>query len=358
MRIVILCLAWLLSGLSASAETRTFKEWQVQCDEALYCSATSIRNLAPDGLPFSLAIARHAQRSYWEISLDTAAAPAEDWGDFVIAVDAASLTLSGRREVGAYGTPARFYFLGDKAQALLDQLVPGSSVRFDFNDRAGTARSARFALSGLSAALLYIDETQARLGSERVASAPPHGLTPAGSEQVATPAVPAFLLERLAADPECSPLHELANGRDIHSGRLDDSHEIYILPCWSGAYNFGSKIFVGSGDDFEQLAFADYSDDLGWTGSTTLVNVDYDDTDKTLHTFNKGRGLGDCGSIGTWQWAGYGFRLLEFRAKGTCDDGGAEDVEPGDFPLIFSADPQRVPADRRTVPVAPATARS
>src|SRR5690606_31885664 len=111
-------------------------------------------------------------------------------------------------------------------------------VRFDFNDASGVAQTARFELAGLSAALLYIDEAQQRLGSERVASTPPHGLTPAGNEQTATPTVPPVLLDRMAADPECEPMETLANGRDIYAGTLDDSTEIFVLPCWSAAYNF------------------------------------------------------------------------------------------------------------------------
>lgn len=351
MRTVVLCLVWLLPAVAFAGENdRTFKAWQVTCGVDGYCSATASRNLAPGGAALALVIGRHAERSYWEVALDTTAAPGDDWSDFVVSVDGNGQTFSGRSEIGAYGTPGTFYFLGDKAQVLLDQLVPGTEVRVDFNDKAGAAQSAKFELSGLSAALLYIDETQKRLGSERVAFEPPYGLTPAGNEQVSTPNLPPLLLDRHAADPECEPLQDLANGRDIAMADLGEGKTLYVMPCWSGAYNFGSKLYVGqnsgAGEEFEQLVFAAFSDTLGWSGTTTLVNVSYDETDKTLQTFNKGRGIGDCGSTGLWQWAEYGFRMLEFRYKGACDaeidDGG----ELEEFPLVYSAEPQPTPAER------------
>lgn len=341
MRLSIAAFLCLLPGVALAQDaSQTFKAWTARCDAALYCTASSGPNLVPEGGQYRLIVGRHAQKTYWEVELDTRSAPADDWSDFVVSVDDAGESFSGRSEIGAYGQPGRFFLLGDKGQAVLDRLVPGSTVRFDFNDIEGTARSARFDLSGLAAAMLWIDETQGRIGAERVTYEPPYGLTPAGNEQAATPEVPVALLERHRADPECEPLADLANGRDITVAALDADHTLYILPCWSGAYNFSSRLYVGSGDSFEQLAFAEYSSSFGWSATTTLVNAYFDETDKSLTSFNKGRGIGDCGSTGRWQWQGYGFRMLEFAYKDACDGEGGE---PGDFPVIYAAPAEPAP---------------
>ena len=77
-------------------------------------------------------------------------------------------------------------------------------------------QQAGFSLSGLTAALLWIDEQQRRVGSERVASAPPHGLVPAGQGQEATPDIPVALFDQHRADPECAPFEELGERPRFH----------------------------------------------------------------------------------------------------------------------------------------------
>ncbi len=336
MRLLLVVLA-IVVALPAQAESRrSFKDWTASCDDAGYCSAASGPNLAPDAPKYTLVIARHAAQTYWEIALDTRNQPAGDYADIIAAVDGRSEVFAANSEAGSFGQAGMVYFLGDKAQILMDGLVPGTEVRFDFNDGSDTARSARFALSGLSAAMLWIDEQQGRLGSERVASSVPHGLAPAGASSAPPVGIPAELIERMAADPECEPMHTLANRYDSWSDpALAPDRTLYILPCWSGAYNFGWKVFVGGYGSYDALAFADYSETLGWTGATSLANVDYDPATKTLTAYYKGRGLGDCGSSGIWRWHEYGFRMLEFRAKEACDGEG----EPMEFPVVFSAEP-------------------
>ena len=83
-----------------------------------------------------------------------------------------------------------------------------------------------------------------------------------------------------------------------------------------------------------QLLFAAFVESLGWTGVDTLSNVAYDPAKKQLTAFEKGRGAGDCGTVGAWEWGGAAFRMVEYRAKEECDGVG----EPGKFPIIFRGD--------------------
>jgi hypothetical protein len=292
----------------------------------------------------ALRVARHAQESYWEMAFVAGGTLPDEWQDFVIAVDGDGETFSLRSEIGAYGALTDFYLLGDKAQRIMDLMMPGSEISVAYTDVEANARELTFPLSGLSAALLWIDERQGRIGSERVASVAPYGLTPAGQEQQELPDLPQAVLDRHAIDPECEPFETLANGRDFTIATLDDEHTLYLVPCWSAAYNFGWKVYVETaGGSIDPQYFADYSLYSGWTGTPTLVNVYFDPETKVLGSFYKSRGVGDCGSSGTWTWTGYVFRMTEFRAR-ECDDGPAdENADIGEFPVIFTAPPLPAP---------------
>ncbi|MHB1109005.1 MAG: DUF1176 domain-containing protein [Devosia sp.] len=341
MRILLSLLFFCLAATATLAQEhgevrRYFKDWLVACRADGYCSATAYQNPNPgDGsvAHYIFRVGRHAQESYWELSFTPVVVMADEWQDFIVGVDGMPQTFSLRSEIGAYGAVNDFYLLGDGAQAMMDRLAPGSKLTVDFTDTTGASRQAEFSLAGLTASLVWIDEQQRRLGSERVASAPPRGLSPAGSEQARTPQIPVALLDRMAAEPDCEPFDQLANGRDFFTGTLDDTHTLHVLPCWSAAYNFGSKVFVDSLGSFEEVLFADYTEPLGWIGTGTLVNAYYDDEEKQLMSVNKARGVGDCGSSGLWRWHEYAFKLIEFRYKEDCDG------EIGDWPIIYPAQP-------------------
>jgi uncharacterized protein DUF1176 len=50
-----------------------------------------------------------------------------------------------------------------------------------------------------------------------------------------------------------------------------------------------------------------------------LSNADYDEKTHILGSFHKGRGVGDCGSIGEWKWTGADFKLTGYWLKEDCD---------------------------------------
>lgn len=351
-----LCLAALATGPALAQEARTFGDWEAACRDDNYCVASSndTAHGELDGMPaYSLWIGRHAEQTYWEIAFISNPGNLAPSGEFVVSVDMEPEVFTLGDTVRAYGSPRNFYFLDDGAQAVMDRLVPGSKATVDVVTLPGRLDTAHFSLKGLAAAMLWIDEQQSRVGGERVASAAPYGLGLASENGASSPQVPAALLERHRADPECRPLEDLPNGSDIVTDTLDDKKNLYILPCEAGAYNFLSKVYVdwGYGEDdpatYEVMKFADYSSLLGWTGTTMLTNLDYDPETKQLFTFAKGRGIGDCGSIGTWTWAEYGFRLDEFRYKGECDATGGEDEEMPEFPVIYTFDGEAAGASQR-----------
>lgn len=333
MRALVFVLAMFAAVSPAfAAEQRMFRDWRALCRNDGYCSAAAYLNPNPGGgvvADYIFRIGRHAEQSYWEMSCTPVATMADEWSEFVFTVEGQPTTFSPRSEIGAYGSINEFFLLGDKAQAVMDALMPASSLTIDFTTSGGSLSTQTFSLSGLTAALLWIDEQQHRIGSERVTSVPPYGLTPTGAEQDTTAQVPIDLLDRRRADLECRLLEQISNGRDFESADLGEGHTLYILPCDSFAYNFSSQVYVFDGDEYRQQYFADFSQSTGWTGTPVLFLPGYDPTTKTLTSFYKGRGIGDCGTSGTWLWTGSMFEMTEYRSKDECDG------EDGDWPVVF-----------------------
>ena len=106
---------------------------------------------------------------------------------------------------------------------------------------------------------------------------------------------------------------------------------LVVANCFSAAYNVRSIVYLVTGKKkpkIKTLQFDDYSQEEGWTTTPHLFNVSFDKKSGKLTSFYKGRGLGDCGSQGTWMWDGQAFNLLTFRSKEECD---GEDTE---WPLV------------------------
>ncbi|MCB1517595.1 MAG: DUF1176 domain-containing protein [Hyphomicrobiaceae bacterium] len=327
---------WLASAhLAEAQERRFFDDWLADCRVDGYCSATAYDNPNPPSgavADYILRVGRHPTATYWEISLSTVADMPGASPEFAFVIDDADgVSFSTPYGTGAYGAVNDFFMLGDVAASLLDKLVQGQNLEVDFANMFDEPMSARFSLTGLAASLLWIDDQQHRIGSERVAYEAPAGLTPVSPDYPAQ--IPQALLAQHFASGQCESFELLPHAHEVIQDQLDDNTWMWLIPCAAGAYNFIYRGYTGewNGDYFRTEIWADYSGDLGWAGTDYLVNPDYDRDTRILTTFNKGRGIGDCGTIGTWQWHDYGFRLLEFRAKDDCDAAGG----PESFPMVW-----------------------
>lgn len=322
-----------LSSLALPAlaqDNREFRAWQAVCDADLGCKAET-HHVGDDPGDYRFRLTRLRDESTWNLVLEVNVAdPAEPY-DIEVELSGGSDVFSRKVEAAAYGRESDLYLLGDDARMLMARLGPASEIAFSILDKDGGAQPARFSLSGLSASLLWIDEKQGRLGSPREAGTPPQGLMRVGAG--ADEQIPEEILIEHIRQGECEVFEDLPNGHDFIVADLGGERTLYLLPCFSGAYNFGYVAYVGSNGSYEPQWFADYSDISSWTATPFLVNPDWDGTTRRLTTFNRGRGLGDCGSIGEWRaYDGY-LRLERFSAKDDCDGEG----EPGQFPLVFEA---------------------
>lgn len=321
--LILLAFAAMPAAAQDGETRREFDDWLAACRGDGYCSAISYVNPNPgDGRVADhwLRIGRHAWESYWEISFTPIVVAADANQPFTLTVDDAAETFSGIDEIAPYGAVNDFFLLGPKAQAVMDRLMPGEALIVAFTDEDGSPVEADFSLAGLTAALIWIDEQQKRIGSERVAEVPPVGLAPA----LDVPHEPALDLTTVR-------LMSVHNDRSGCSIRIDDEsydrvwpvavgqyETLFVVPCEDFAYNFISAVYLSSDEGIEPAGLP-RSDAVAGKLGNTIYSPQWDEVTGELHSAYKG-GNGNCGSAGRWTWTGETFELIEMRAREICDN--------------------------------------
>lgn len=328
--LLILCLlAAALTSANAAETRRYFDDWLGACRDDGYCSAIAYVNPNPgDGrvADYWFRIGRHAQETYWELSFTPILVMADPAAPMTLAVDDKPEPFTPPAEVAAYGSINDFFFLGGGAQAVMDRMMPGRRLDVRFTDDTGAPRLATFSLNGLTAALIWIDEAQGRLGSERVAEAPPTDLEPVAPPVEEEPFIPAI-------DPATVELVNLHNSSNcsvrldgetaLRVGRFDPDgdHTAYTVPCEDFAYNFISRVYVYVDGVMTTAALP--QSDADESDASQVFSPAWDPATAELRSFYKG-GNGNCGNTGRWRWTGDGFELVELRARETCDQSDEE----------------------------------
>lgn len=296
---------------------KTFQDWTVGCDNGRACHAVA---LIPEHWPddaLTMSVRRGA---------DNGAQP-------VIAFElgsdsnAASVSADGRRIaarlVGAEGetrvAPA------DSAAAIA---ALRSAGQLQLHGADGKALGT-ISLKGASAALLYMDEQQRRVGTPTAlvrrgkggAAAPPPPLPVVTAPRVskARPtALGAASLEALRKKHGCT-LDEVGGPEDAEVATLTAGETLLLLACGSGAYNVSFVPFVVRRGGRAEIAPFDHRP--GWwaeEGKPMLINAAWDEERGLLTSFSKGRGLGDCGTDSEYAWDGRAFRLVEQAEMDEC----------------------------------------
>lgn len=129
--------------------------------------------------------------------------------------------------------------------------------------------------------------------------------------------------------PELSEDQQYVEVMDVGYGK-----KIYLMACELYAYNSMSRAYmVNSLGDVSVLSVMeiDYRGEMYATNS--LMGGSLDIATKSLTTFSKGRGVGDCGQTATYSYDSdlETFVLKEYRLKATCD-GEYEDEWPVVYP--------------------------
>ena len=335
--------ALVLAALPAAAQDmKDFKSWFVACDNLRDCSAYG----------FDVELEGDA-RSYLRVErTGAAAAPvkitiAVDYGEaagYTLAFDDASLrglptaTLTGvesedgsyRRVVLTEHAPADTLIDAiRKAQKLVITLKPAEGKKID-------RPVSSISLSGAVAALLWMDDQQKRVdtvtayntrGDKPAASIPPQ------------PKAPVIIAAKPTTEkaPTKHPAALIKKGRALCSdddteSKLEETYALgggqvlygFTCPGSSGAYNFEYGFLVGSAANPQAARSVSFRWPVKIAGfqhdgpQETITNPSFDEKTMTLSSFQKGRGIGDCGGEDQWVWDGKTFRLAQVRMMSEC----------------------------------------
>jgi hypothetical protein len=238
-----------------------------------------------------------------------------------------TLTLDGR----AYGLDVRdnvARVAGERARALIAALAGARTAAIGTGDD-----TLEFSVSGVSAALLWIDEQQGRLDTVtaliRKGDAPASTVpgAPALPMVTAAPAVAQTGMKNGTQLPDA--VEDLARVRDCRVDtdyspdfqyatqqyRLAADTVLWGVPCFMGAYNTGYLYVLTDSAGASPRVVS-----LPTTGEAmeTPINPDYDPATRRLEAFGKGRGIGDCGTLHQWIWTGREFVLEHERVMDAC----------------------------------------
>ena len=293
---------------AAPGEIKTFRDWTVGCDNGRACQAVGLMP-ENDMEAATAAVSRSAEPG---------AAPVA-WLNVREGTPAAAI-VDGRR-FPLRPSPADAGFRPADAAAFVAALAAGRSAAV--TDAAGKKLGA-LSVAGLSAALLYMDEKQGRLGT--VTALVRKGPAPASAVPPA-PALPVIVSAPASSKPARRPTPaqiksaRAGNACDDPSAeqppqasRLDAATTLVLVPlaCGSGAYNFLSIPLLLDESGKARPVKLVPGEEAG------LYNAEWDAKARRLGTYMKGRGLGDCGTTQTFAWDGSRFRLAEQTEMGEC----------------------------------------
>lgn len=359
MRLITTLLAATLLALPASASTdKEFRDWWAACDNLRNCSAYGFDTqltgggyiriergggpsaqtkiilvvYAPDGVTFRL--------SFDDPALPGLPADAQS-GEEVDATDMRRVT-----------------FDGDKVAPLIESLRKAKTIvitRVDPPGKKSDTPVSTISLNGAVAALLWIDEQQKRLGTATAlirrgdkpeSSVPPQ---PKGPVIVAAKGLSGASADRTPSERDEAAIRKKAvqqcgegdEGELEEASALSPDTFLYPIRCpdSSGAYNHAYTFLIARAGQPQSartpkfrrpVKIGDREKDS--EGEDFLINADFSNADMTMTTFNKGRGIGDCGDEERWVYDGKMFRLAEVKTMPHC-----RGVPLEDWPTVYRA---------------------
>jgi len=309
-----------LIALAAAAATpqpgtlKTFGDWTVGCDNGRACQAVG---LMPEGEleGATITVERGAEAN--AVPRITIATEVPATG---LAIDDALSAYTIRRGDGFFEIPTK-----DTIDFAYSLSRSRTITLVDAKDKPLQTVS----LAGASAALRYIDDQQRRAGTATALVA--RGPAPA-TRVPPPPSLPVLVRPAAgtAPPPRVAPMTAVRAARidtkcgtgfkpEITVARLDPATSIVVVegPCDSGAYNRTSEILVAN--NAGRLTPALFETKPGWgEDANQIVNGGWDAKARTLTSYVKARGLGDCGVIDRWAWTGKRFDLAARREMGEC----------------------------------------
>ncbi len=304
-------------------DLKTYKDWIVGCDNLRSCQANV---LGPDGgddfLPLTIARGgKPGDPATLDIPLPDGTAAGTR---FTLRVDGKAIAAFAADKNGAAQLTM--------TRPMLAALLNGTKV--DLVDAKGASINSA-SLAGFAAALLFIDDKQRRVST--VGALKATGTKP-DSTVSQPPSVPLIAVPPTSARPprkitvaqatrqigdDAAVCEYSTHKVEPRSYRLDAGHTLVLVdyPCGNGAYNYFTGVYVLDEAGPPRPAKFDLPPGMGEAGTDgtgELTNGDWDPKTRTISSYEKGRGLGDCGATESYVWDGRRFRLTEQRAMGEC----------------------------------------
>ena len=313
--------ALLLMAAAAHVESpiRTFSDWAVGCDNVRVCRAVSMQpEDGGDDDALTLVVDRTAGEN--AIAAMRIMTDAHNIKGFSFDADPAPISF-----VRSNGT-AHLITLDTAAY---DNLRNHSSIHArDANGQLAGVGS----LKGFVAAMRYIDDQQKRVDTVTALAA--HGARPAASVP-APPALPIITVpppspkpvghfsERMARDfADDKTCKASAANFPIEAIRLDAAHTLVMVPsrCQNGAYNYATAPLIISDDAGAKLMAAPFDTEGGASDEVDglLLNAQWSAKTRQLSSFDKARGIADCGVAPRFVWDGARFRKIHSTEMSVC----------------------------------------
>ena len=107
---------------------------------------------------------------------------------------------------------------------------------------------------------------------------------------------------------------------------------LYVLGCEMYAYNSSERAYIETPYEAIDVSIAEVLGDGSIVATNNLMGAGFDEATQTLGTFQKGRGIGDCGSAASYKYSPENekFVLVEARVKDSCDG----EVE-SEWPIVY-----------------------
>jgi len=313
----------LWAGLAAAAapgpQTRSFRDWQAVCDNGGDCFAFTGGDIG------AFAFVRIHMPAGPDAEPGVAVG-AWGWGEalqFSLVVDGVPRPLD-RAPASEWAGVGELR--GAPAREMITAMAAGRSMDLSIDGQGDD-----LSLSGVSAALLWIDERQGRLrtttallrqGPRPASEVPPAPELPEIQIRPATISQfggdhPPPLPDSVAARPEIAACRDGWEEPDADSyeplhAELAPTTQLWGAQCFTAAYNTGHILFLTDhlGGQVRQLILPGADEPVA-----EFVNVEIGNT---ITQTVRARGLGDCGLVQQWRWARTGFELALEQRMDAC----------------------------------------
>lgn len=342
---LLLASAQVSAGDPLTAESHTFNDWIVACDNGLTCRAVS---LVPEPTPAELETAQATVGTPQQAADN----PWERFGVLRLERDAGPDAPLRLLLTDFDGIPARLTVYDNVLEARITQIEDGWRVEptdqaafldalysgtMLVQDASGRTLS-EIALNGSRGALVYMDERQGRLGTPSAAirrgrrpnsSVPPAPALPVVQVAPRTTErplnIPAARMMQARREMNCTQDEVGATAQEEATFALGNGRTLIMMGCGSGAYNFNALPLVAWREgrairivaapfDVSHEPIEGEPDPKGFL----VTNAGFDPGTMTISHWAKGRGIGDCGTSASYAWDGQRFRLVHQNEMSEC----------------------------------------